>query len=529
MRLLLFLLLACGSLLTAEAAFAHATLITSDPADGTVLSAPPRQIKLEFSEIVAPLALRLLDATGKVTALKNVRQQQHSLVVEMPADIGAGTSILSWRVTSQDGHPVGGTVSFSVDKVNQASPSSAVAANPDWRIPLWLAHVLNILLLATIVGGAFFYRWIAPTRIAEPPHWLFLLSPLAIAVALACFAVETFDAVGEVSDLANVSLWWRSIAATSGVSAVFTVAALTLAAFSLRGSSGAARILSLGALGLVGTAYALSGHAATASPAYLMKPMIFLHIVAVLFWSGSLVPLLMLIRRGVPDSLEVLATYSSPIRSALIVLVPSGVIIAIVQLGAFSELWDSGYGVVLSIKLGLLSVLFCLAAVNRFALTPRIKAGDAVALGWLKVSIGGEIALVLLIFCVTSLWRFTPPPREMSAVTILSTGIQFHAHGTRGMANLIVSPARPGPVAVTINVMDVESRPLEVKGVEIVLLDPQNQIEPIRQKAERVTSATWRINEMAIPMAGTWLVRINLLITDFDKVTVRTTLTIINP
>jgi hypothetical protein len=34
---------------------------------------------------------------------------------------------------------------------------------------------------------------------------------------------------------------------------------------------------------------------------------------------------------------------------------------------------------------------------------------------------------------------------------------------------------------------------------------------------------------MPIPMAGTWLVRINLLITDFDKVTVRTTLNIANP
>jgi copper transport protein len=77
--------------------------------------------------------------------------------------------------------------------------------------------------------------------------------------------------------------------------------------------------------------------------------------------------------------------------------------------------------------------------------------------------------------------------------------------------------------------MDVQSRPLDVKGVEIVLLDPNNRIEPIRQKAQRVTSATWRIDEMPIPMAGTWLVRVNLLITDFDKVTVRTTLNIANP
>jgi len=239
-----------------------------------------------------------------------------------------------------------------------------------------------------------------------------------------------------------------------------------------------------------------------------------------------LVPLFLLTRSGLPHGAEVLKSYSGPVRSAIIILIPSGLTIAAVQLGALSELWNSAYGVVLSMKLALLAVLFCLAAFNRFWITPRIRRGDVSALRLLNLSVGGEIALVTLVFCVASLWQFTPPPRAMAAVTVLSTGIQFHAHGTRGMANLLVSPARPGPVTVSISVMDVESRPLEVKGVDVVLLDPENRIEPIRQKARRLTSATWRIDEMLIPTAGIWLVRINLLITDFDKVTVRTTLNI---
>ena len=100
--------------------------------------------------------------------------------------------------------------------------------------------------------------------------------------------------------------------------------------------------------------------------------------------------------------------------------------------------------------------------------------------------------------------------------------------GAQGMANLLISPARPGPVTVSINVMDVQSRPLEVKGVDIVVQDPGDKIEPIRQSAHRVTQATWRIDQIAIP-AGTWLIRVNLLITDFDKVTLHTTLTIADP
>jgi copper transport protein len=528
LRVLVFLLSFAIFLFRADGAFAHAVLIASEPADGALLSAPPKQVTLNFSEVIAPLALRLLDATGKVTLLKTYRQEQQSLIVDMPSEIGVGTSILSWRVTSQDGHPVAGTVSFSINRADQERLNSAVA-DQERRFPLWLTHVLNILLLATVVGGAFFYSWIAPARSDAAVRWLILLSPLAILVAVAHFVAETIDAVGDISGLSNVSLWWQPVAATSGISMLVTGVALTLAALSLRRPGRGAKAVSLIAIGLAGLAFAINGHAATASPQLLMKPLVFLHLVALLFWSGSLVPLLVRLRRDLPESADVLKSYSTPIRSAVMVLVPSGIVIAGVQLGAFSELWNSGYGVVLSIKIALLAMLFGLAGVNRFSLTPRIKSGDVSALRLLRVSIGGEIGLVILIFCVTSLWRFTPPPREMSAVRVLSSGIQFHAHGTRGMANLLVSPARPGPVTVSINVMDVQSRPLEVKGVDVVLLDPENRVEPIRQRARRLTSATWRIDEMPIPMAGNWLVRINLLITDFDKVTVRTTLNVTNP
>lgn len=528
MRVLFLILLVASLSLGAEGALAHATLVTSEPADGALLSAPPRSVKLSFSEVVVPLTLRLLDPSGKITLLKTYRQEQQSLIVEMPPDISVGTSILSWRVTAQDGHPVGGTLSFSMDRADQERLGSIIA-DQERLFPRWLTSVLNLLLLATIAGGGYYYNWIAPARIAVATSWLIRLTPLAILVVFAGLVAETLDAVGDFSGLSNVTLWWGPVAATSGVTVLVTVAALLLAAQSLRTHGRHAKALAMAGLGLAGLAFALGGHAATASPQFLMRPLVFMHMTAVLFWSGSLVPLFVVMRRSLPEGVQVLELYSGPILSAIVCLVPSGVIIAAVQLGAFNELWNSGYGIVLSMKLVLLVALFCLAALNRFSITPRIRGGDVAALRLLWLSIGGEIALVALIFCVASLWQFTPPPRAMAGVTVLSTGIQFHAHGTRGMANLLVSPARPGPVTVSINVMDVQSRPLDVKGVDIVLLDPENRIEPIRQKAHRVTSATWRIKDVPIPMAGTWLVRINLLITDFDKVTIRTTLNIANP
>lgn len=114
---------------------------------------------------------------------------------------------------------------------------------------------------------------------------------------LAGFAASVLDAVGDSSGLSNVALWWRPVVATSGLSMLMFVAALALAALSLRTGGRGAKTKSLTAIGVARLAFALSGHAATASPGFLMRPLVFLHVAAVLFWSGSLPPLLLLTRR----------------------------------------------------------------------------------------------------------------------------------------------------------------------------------------------------------------------------------------
>src|ERR1700731_3348040 len=88
LRVLVLFLLVSSLLFRADAAFAHATLIASEPADGALLITPPKQVRLNFSEVIAPLALRLLDATGKITLLKTYRQGQQALIVDPAGDEG---------------------------------------------------------------------------------------------------------------------------------------------------------------------------------------------------------------------------------------------------------------------------------------------------------------------------------------------------------------------------------------------------------------------------------------------------------
>src|SRR5262245_59445087 len=73
-----------------------------------------------------------------------------------------GTHVLSWRVISADGHPVGGALMFAIGAPSGA-PTSAVDHSSDRsvRAALWAAKVILYLGLFLGVGGAFFRVWLS--------------------------------------------------------------------------------------------------------------------------------------------------------------------------------------------------------------------------------------------------------------------------------------------------------------------------------------------------------------------------------
>ena len=124
---ILILALACAS------AFAHAVLIGSDPVDGAVLGEAPSRLVLTFSEPVSPLVLRLVAADGTATVLDGFHLDGNTVASTRCLRSRNGTHALSWRVVSADGHPVGGSVLFSV---GAPSPGAApnLAAVVDWPV-----------------------------------------------------------------------------------------------------------------------------------------------------------------------------------------------------------------------------------------------------------------------------------------------------------------------------------------------------------------------------------------------------------
>jgi len=94
---------------------AHSELRLSEPGDGAVLQAPPQQLKLAFNETVQLTALRLLAEGGERIALPTReiagrKQEEIALPVLFP-----GAYRVDWAAISADGHPISGTIRFSIN------------------------------------------------------------------------------------------------------------------------------------------------------------------------------------------------------------------------------------------------------------------------------------------------------------------------------------------------------------------------------------------------------------------------------
>jgi copper transport protein len=274
-------------------------------------------------------------------------------------------------------------------------------------------------------------------------------------------------------------------------------------------------VLTSVAMAGVGLSLAASGHAATASPQWVTRPSLFLHGIGVAYWAGALAPLAVMARRRADTLPRVLHRFSAVAVPVVGLLVLSGVMLAVIQLEHPSALIETRYGIILSIKLGLVVLLLMFAALNRFYLTP-IAAADYENTDALRGSIVIECVLVVAILAVVSGWRFTPPPRALD--TAVEAPLAVHIHTENAMFQVLVSPGAVGGNSFVLQLMNGDASPLAAKEATLILSLPERGIEPMERPATLGSDGYWHVQGVPLPYSGHWHMRIEALVTDFQKV-----------
>ncbi|WP_370674503.1 copper resistance CopC/CopD family protein [Pleomorphomonas sp. PLEO] len=519
-------LIVVGCALLADPCFAHATLVGSDPAEGGVIAITPGNVRLSFNEPVTPLAFKFFDPDGRShNVAANARD--NDVIVELPAAAEEGTYALSWRVASADGHPVGGTSIFSVGRPShRAAPQAAVVRAFTVSLLIWLARIGVYLGWIGGVGGAFFLTVVAagqrPTLADRTIAALLGLGAVATAFS---FGLQGLDELGgNLATLGGAAPWLAGVQSRYGETLVLGIVALILAGVALRRPAGRLTIGSAAAALLtVAFALTLSGHASTAAPVWVARPALALHGIAATLWGGSLLPLLILVATRHEHAGRTALRLSALLLPTVALLALSGLTLALLQGVAVATLTGTDYGRLLTAKLVLVLVMLGIGALNRRILVPRAATGDGMHLKRLSQVLAVDACLLLAVLAVVAGWRFTPPRRSIAAAeAALRHRSMLHIHTARGMA--MIQLGDHGDLDIRLS--DANGRPWVAREVRLSLANPAAGIEPLQRQATLVADGHWLVDGLIFPAGGAWVLRLSVLISDFESLSLEGVLTV---
>lgn len=518
---------------------AHATLVDSDPAEGAVLEAAPERIRLTFDEAVlgVPDGVQVVDARGgAVGSEAEVNGQE--LDVTLTDEVGEGTLVVVWRVVSEDGHPISGSLSFSVGAPSATveRPPAASSGAPEAPRGLSLVRWTGYLGLLLAVGLVAFTVLLLPTTAVADRSRGRLLTVLRLSGAIAVVAwtaalplAAVYQLGGGASSLTEASTW--AALATAEYVVTATVAVGVALAVGLAGRRPPARppsrrrgLAAVAAGAAAVCAPALTGHTRAATPEALAVGVDMLHLVAGSVWLGGLVALALVLpdlaARG-QEGAEVLTRFSGVAAGILAALVVSGSILTWRILGSWSALLGSGYGRLLMVKLAVVLVAVAIAAWNRYALLGRLQQAvrrrdrRAGARPVVRAA-GAEAAVLVAVLLVTGLLVDRSPEAEASAPAAAETRPVVRT-ATLGEVEVraTMSPLVAGPTTVTIEMQDPAGEPFEgFEAPRARLATDRFDLGAVRVRS--VAPGTYAA-EVVLPAAGTWQLQVSLRVTEFEN------------
>jgi copper transport protein len=417
--LLALLLAVAGALFGAAApASAHAALLGSDPAQGTVVDKAPTQVTLTFSEKVALSdgSLRVLDPKGQRVDTGQASNLSGTMYgVKLHAGLARGTYTVTYQVVSADSHPVSGAFTFSIGAPSATTVvASGQGAGGGVVGGLYgFARYVSYAGFIVMIGGAAFvlacWQRGAGVRAVQRlvvSGWVALTSATLALLLLR----GSYTGSGKVADIFDLSLVGPVLQTKAGAALVSRLLLLAAGALFIAVLFGAyvkrdadgeedgsgvlgnekstpgdgtsdgedadraaeKKDLTFGlavggtvvAAGLAAT-WAMAEHASTGIQTGLAMPVDILHLLAVAVWLGGLASLLVALYWAPSIEAASVRRFSRLAFGSVATLAVTGVYQSWRQLGSWSALTGTGYGQLLLVKVGLVAVLVGLAWISR--------------------------------------------------------------------------------------------------------------------------------------------------------------------
>jgi copper transport protein len=399
------------------AAQAHANLVRLRPSNGAVLASPPSAVRVLFDDPIRPGPGVEAVGNGGGSVLARPAYvpggNPRELVVPLRRGLTRGGYSVRWSVISDDGHNERGVTAFAVG-LGATAPRSTLSAGGVGRTR---DVVFRLLLFAGVLsaGGAAIFQ----ALVWRGPSVRELSLVILGGCVLAAFGAGGLAAHGTTATRFGFVEW-----ILTGVAAVGTAFA-ALALRERRAAVGAG-VAAVALLPLP----TLAGHALDANQPWWSAPVDVLHLLGASVWVGGLVALAVAVPRAVRSLepaargrlLAAMATrFSTLALLSVAAIATTGLVRALGELSAVSQVWSTSYGKTLLVKSGLLACLVVLGARNRYRLVPRLREASGQnplalrAFAGLRRSLAAELSLLAVLVGAVALLTELPPGRGARA------------------------------------------------------------------------------------------------------------------
>ncbi|MGH3395497.1 MAG: copper resistance CopC/CopD family protein, partial [Streptosporangiaceae bacterium] len=428
----------------ATAAWAHATIVSTSPADGSIVPHAPTQVSATFDEPVgiSPSSLEVFAPNGERVDTGGAKHGSvpAEVVIALKSGLAKGTYTVGWAVVSADSHHVSGAFTFSI------GAPSATSVNPNtvnqitsplvglaFGVVRWLAFACFGLL----IGAVGFVLWCWPAGASSPLVLRLTMgawSGLAGSVLGAVLLQGVYGAGEGVSQVfwPNVlhetlySRYGRSL----GIRLILVIVALfvfTAILGHLRADSRRAPVAASATWGVLAVAlaatWAAADHAGIGSQVPLSLLSDTIHLSAGAIWLGGLTMLatIVLRRPGPPaprrargavnhkarpapvEAVQAVERFSPIALGCVGVILVTGTYQAWRNVGTWGALFGTTYGRLLLIKIAAMCVLIGLGYLARIRISAmrapvsgaRVSLVEVVTAGLPRVAVGVRSGLRL--------------------------------------------------------------------------------------------------------------------------------------
>jgi len=590
-------------------ASAHAQLESTQPVPSSVLTNSPTQVVLHFGEpveidfgslwVIGPNGARV-DEGGT----HHPDGDSHAVAISLSHHLGDGTYVVAWRVISADSHPVHGAFVFSIGTAAGARKANALAVSLSnasgstvvgvvyWLLRFALFVSLIFLVGVGVVVTAVWPRGDATKRVRSV---LWCCWGALGAVTVVAIAVQgVYAAALPITHVFRPTLFDEVLHTRFGEVALLRVALLAaavpaiLAVRSPPPDRRRAPLVLYGAvvaLGLLATP-GLAGHAAASGSVLAGMSLDIAHLAAASVWLGGLAVLAVLLVPGLkpeepaPELRRIARSISALAFGAVVVVVATGVVQSVRQVGSFYALFNTSYGTILLVKIGLVIVLLGAAGVSRRLLLGRLgvrvprrgggsgpspdgrratvdaavtkttgrsaaakpRPGGGVALAeatpiadpasadpdletdglrrGLRRSVLAELAIALVVLGVTALLVNAPPAKQAASEPFTQS---FQVLGVQ--VNAIVSPARTGPGnQFHFYVLGPTGQPRAIPELDASITLTAESIGPLSIPLVVAGPGHYVAQSVDLPVGGSWVLELTVRTSPIDEQEVIATL-----